>query len=652
MEPARADTVESIPSTVDRGARSRLRRPRPWTRVGHAGGVAAASLPTLHPDALQPYASFAVLVYTGPDVNLACSAIAAQLKRSALKETAVRSSTLIADGLAEGWLRGVFEVPGDEIVNIEAFAYRTTRTPSWAKRGSEYAVTVDELTVAFQRNDLVAVHCPRNQVDALQRWLDGNPKPAFRRVPGPILQEAFLQGEARGLWLRGTHRRQTTKADTKNLSGLSLGDALNPFEDSSFALTSGRSSVPDSQPTVALTGVVGTTPRKAWVWNSRTDSLSTFVSIAREALLLVADVMASPSNTLPFPELAVEVDSLSGVRAAYDAYISEPEELAQLPDVSDDALARAEVLRDVLIDVIGDPSGPTFTLSVGPRGTEVARIRCRPTFVRDKVVVDVGFAQPPSDPVSAASIRDAIDNGELVNVYYESGHVLARGALTRVNHEHRPFRGWSFADFTGFDVEREKPSGATPQDIHDAIAVPGEDSLFSWLVARFPTGHLTCDDGSNEVADFIHLDDGGLLTIIHVKGALASARRRVAAGAYELVLSQAVKNLRYINADRLLPALRNARIARPATWKSGARARDRQDMLDALSRRSPSAEAQIVIVQPHHTRSVHQALATLAGRSGASTDLLRFQLIETMLNSARGTAVGLGAEMAVWASDT
>lgn len=606
---------------------------------------------TLHPDALRPYASFAVLIYTGPDINLACSAIAAQLKRAALKESAARSATLLAEGLDDGWLDGVLETSDDEVMRIEAFAYRTTRTPSWAKRGSDFTTTVDELTVAVQRNDLVAVHCPRNQVDALQRWLDGNPRPAFRRVPGAILQEAFLQGEARGLWLRGTHRRQTTKADTKNLSGLSLGYALNPFEDSSFALTSGRSSVPNAPPTAALTGVVGTTPRKAWVWNSRTDSLATFVSIAREALVLVADVLANPANVLPFPELAVEVDSLTGVHAAYDAYISEPEELAQLPDVSDDALVRAEILRDVLIDVIGDPTGPTFTLSVGPGGAEVARIRCRPTFVRDKVVVDVGFAQSPSDPVAAASIRDALDNGDLVNVYYESGHVLARGSLTHVNQEHRPFRGWSFESFAGFDAQREKPSGSTLQNIHDAIGTPGDDSLFGWLIGRFSRGHLTCDDGSNEVADFVHLADAGLLTLVHVKSALTSARRRVAAGAYELVVSQAVKNLRYVNTERLLTALRAPHIPSPATWRNGMRTNDRQDMIDALARRPASAEAQVVIVQPHHTWSMHRALASLVSCGTTSTDLLRFQLIETMLNSARGAAVGLGSELTVWASD-
>ncbi len=366
---------------------------------------------------------------------------------------------------------------------------------------------------------------------------------------------------------------------------------------------------------------------------------------------MVAEVMANPSNALPFPELAVDVDSLAGVRAAYDAYISEPEELAQLPDISDDALLRAEVLRDVLIDIVGERTGSNFTLSVGRDGAEVARIQCTPSFVRDKVIVNVGFAQQPSDPVEAAAVRDALDDGELINVYYESGHVLARGSLTLVNQEHRPFRGWSFENFTGFDAQREKPLGSTAQEIHDAIGMQGDDSLFSWLIERFPTGHLTCDDGANEVADFIHLAGSGLLTLIHLKGALAASRRRVAAGAYELVVSQAVKNLRYINTDRLVAALSTTPLARPATWNSGVRTNDRQDILDSLRQRAASAEAQVVIVQPHHTSSAHQALAILAASGGSSTDLLRFRLIETMLNSARGTAVGLGSDLTVWASD-
>jgi hypothetical protein len=116
-------------------------------------------------------------------------------------------------------------------------------------------------------------------------------------------------------------------------------------------------------------------------------------------------------------------------------------------------------------------------------------------------------------------------------------------------------------------------------------------------------------------------------------------------------VNQAVKNLRYINNERLIPALGSNRIARPATWNNGVRTTDRRDMLDALSRRSASAEAQVVIVQPHHTLPVHQALASLVNSGGTSTDLLRFQLIETMLNSARGAVVGLGGELTVWASD-
>ncbi|MCA1702840.1 MAG: hypothetical protein LC808_06035, partial [Actinobacteria bacterium] len=611
--------------------------------------VASQPAAQLQPDELQPFASFAVLIYTGPDVNLACSAITAQLKRVALRQTRVRSVELVADGLAEGWLDGAIDGAENDILNIAAFAYRVTRTASWAKLGSRYSVTADELSIAFQCNDLVAVHCPRGQVDSLQRWLDGSPRPAFRRVPGTFLQVAFLLGEARGMWLRGTHRRQTTKADTKNLSGTSLADALNPFEDSSFALTSGRSSVDTARNLAAISGTVGTTPRKAWVWNNRTDSLADYAAVAHEALTLVASSMANPPSDLPFPELAVEVDSLSGVRAAYDAYISEPEELAQLPDVSQELLDRSEDLRDVLIDVDGDPSGPSFTLSVGQGSSEAARIRCRPRFARDRIVIDVGFDRPPSDPGPAAAIRDALGDGDLLNVYFESGHVLARSTLTRVNQEHHPFKGWAFHDFTGYSTTSEKPAGTTSQDIHDAVGLPGEASLFSWVVTQFGSGHLACDDGSNEVADFIHLEHNGLLTLIHAKAASSASGGRVASGAFELVVSQAVKNLRYMNPNRLVTALETTPLERPATWLDGVRTNDRLPLINAIRHRPIVADVQVVILQPHHTLAMQQRLEALTASGGSSRDLLRFHLIETMLNSARGTAVALGGELTVWA---
>jgi hypothetical protein len=564
---------------------------------------------------------------------------------------------VLGRGLPEGWVGeqladvdGVAATEGATIA-VDALAFRVTRPASWAKPGSPFVVVADELSVVFQRNNLVAIHCPPSQVDALQRWLDGDPRPAFRRVRGAYLQQAFLRGEARGLWLKGTHRRQTAKADTKNLSGPSLGEALNPLDDGSFALTSGRAAT-EGPAFVVVEGTVGTTPRKSWVWNGRTTSLRSFILVANELLGIVLDLFANPPSNLPFPELAVEIDSLTEVRAAYDAYVAEPEELRQLPDVSDDTIDAAETLRDTFIDIVGDPAGPNFTIVVGQAGIEVGRLRCQPKVDRHQVSIDINLAGTPTDPASTAYIRDALSSStDLLTVHYQSGHHLGRGILTRVNQAHHPFKGWQFVDYTGFDCRQEKPAAvAGPQAIHDAIGGSNDTSLFAWVIHHLGSGHLTCDDGANEVADFIHVANDGSLTLVHVKAASSSASHRVSTGAFELVVNQAVKNLKFAtNADRLISALEDPPIDRPASWIDGARVADRSGLIDALRLRTSSDEVRVAIVQPHHTKTMHDSVLLTAAAGGSSQDLTRFELVETMLTSARASAVGLGGELSVWA---
>src|SRR5204863_232813 len=81
-----------------------------------------------------------------------------------------------------------------------------------------------------------------------------------------------------------------------------------------------------------------------------------------------------------------------------------------------------------------------------------------------------------------------------------------------------------------------------------------------WLpnasAAALATSWLACNDGSREIADFIHLARpvGALarLTLIHVKPSSSdSAARQISLGDYELVVSQAVKNLRFLEIKRL-----------------------------------------------------------------------------------------------------
>src|SRR5690606_13184391 len=91
------------------------------------------------------------------------------------------------------------------------------------------------------------------------------------------------------------------------------------------------------------------------------------------------------------------------------------------------------------------------------------------------------------------------------------------------------------------------------------------NSLFGYMVKRWgivegqpgPSGWLACDDGSMESADFIHLDgEGRTLSLIHVKGSgTASATRGISVTDYEIVVGQAIKNLRHLDRGLLIEKL-------------------------------------------------------------------------------------------------
>lgn len=213
----------------------------------------------------------------------------------------------------------------------------------------------------------------------------------------------------------------------------------------------------------------------------------------------------------------------------------------------------------------------------------------------------------------------------------------------------RPFPNWSFEDFDGYDIIQEKPPG-NAQEVHDGIAQPGDRSLFAWVAARYTEGSLTCDDGPGEIADFLHIDPAGMLTMIHVKAARSAARgRRIAASSYEVVVSQATKNLLYVSdADRLAVRLRRAPVSRPRSWENGADRDDRNDFIESLKLRDAVDPVRVVIVQPHVHQEVYRRLrGDDHQQESPSDDFLRLCLLETMLNAGRANAVGSGADLHV-----
>lgn len=264
--------------------------------------------------------------------------------------------------------------------------------------------------------------------------------------------------------------------------------------------------------------------------------------------------------------------------------------------------------------------------------------------------LDVGFDSGSRDPLpSACQVRDALEQGDLIEIYYESGHKYSGGKLWHQNFSPMPFPGWDWEDFTEIAIEREKPADkVASQEIHESIGRNGDNSLFAWVAQTYNDGWLVCDDGSGEAADFFHLSNKDVLSVIHVKAASSSApKRTVSVSDYEVVVSQASKNLLYADRERLVRRLEKTTLQRPACWTRGKRVDSRDEFLEMLAASRATGTTEIVIVQPHLTEPTYWRLAQ--GETGPTEklDQLRLRLLEMLLHVARSSCVRYGLELKV-----
>ena len=527
---------------------------------------------------------------------------------------------------------------------LDVVVCRNISPPPWSTKDSPLDDVRHLLNIALFRRGLVALHLADPWKAGVQSWLDGPSRPPGRRIPANALLSACLGGAARGLWRRGPQPRRSSRPDAKNLTGLRLQNALNPIEDSGYAMGAGRAEF-TADGSTALKGMVGTTPRKSTVWSGRARSFSDFGSFCRGLLDEVQNVL-DIEDTLEsvFPELAEEISSLDGVNGAYEVLFTWPEGPpgeALEPDEQEavDLLSSTEFV----LCGRGREDGPHF-------GLDVMTPDAQKPFRADVEVraVDSGFdldcvIDRPGRHRSTGILRECFKDPDRISVYYESGHTITAGRLYRFEVRPSRFKNWSFEDFTGFDVASEKPPGSG-QAMDAAIGVADDVSLFSWVVDKFCSGFLTCDDGAGEVADFVHVSpDVDRLALIHVKAASSNRpTRAVSAQAYEVVAGQAVKNLMFLNRHAL-----RERLARPAgrlraSWVDGARVDSRETVLEALDALKPVADAVVHIVQPHLQKHVYEKT-----RREQSSESLRLRLLETLLNTARSSAVALSADLRV-----
>jgi hypothetical protein len=608
-----------------------------------------ASLPAIQVNALRPYASLVMFQCPHGQQQAAFALLWAAIVKATCA-VRIGSTAVIESGLAgiEQYL-GNSNPSFESIDEANGFIYRTQRPSSWAQPTSEYIDTRYFLALIIRRRSLLALHCESSARDSVLRWLSRNPQTLLRLVPEDILQGAFLKGEAKVLWLRGAHAPRPTRPDSKQLSGRRLQEALNPLDDNTFAMMSARAALPPDANRTAFIGNVGTTPQKGTVWNRPTNNFDEFVRLVSEVMTTIEEISSTGEGVdRPYPILASATNDLSQVSGAYDAVALPLESSPLESEIDPDLVAAAEVLERAVMIIHPRENGADFVMDVGLDGAIGGSILAQATLNAGRVHFNFGFHGSPTNPEMVRAVLDGLGYGdELITVYYDSGHSISGGRIIVPSVRPEPFRNWSFRDFSGYDITLEKPDGArSPQAIHAEIGRDGDRSLFAWVTKNYSEGFLICDDGPGEVSDFLHLAYDCTLSYIHVKAASTrSANRGVAVGAYEVLASQAVKNLAVLTTRTLGQRLHFPFVSEPACWVDGLRVSARDKFLDALEYHGPQDDTRVIVVQPHVNKMLYDRLKTASSTDEVSRNQTRLQLLETLLNAARGAAMAVGGDL-------
>ena len=530
---------------------------------------------------------------------------------------------------------------GDELI-VQVLVYREQSTPSWII-GDLEDETHQLLVIAVQ-GDMAAL-CATD--GAMRDRIIKEAKGARPVTRGAIA--SFITGETRAMWLSQVHTPTASKPDSKALTGIALELALDPIGDQTYYWAAARSQ-PDlpalAKPKSTKKPLVGGAPGQGRLWIRRSESWADFRAVIRA---VIDHARNAPAPADQFAALAKSVDDAAGVAGAYGLTVI-PGELLGEDEVP--GLERERARRwafDAAFDV--EPLHE-LSLRVTPSidGGVVGTAELTIELVDALASIDLRWTHIAAGrEEDHKEVSAFLADGEQIKIFYESGHALAQRRCYAGGYSDQPF-DWDFRSFAGYDIDREKPPYSKKSPLAANIAVKGDTSLFAYVVERMfskdgkPHGWLASDDGSMELADFIHIDpDTKRISIIHVKASGSGDANRLAAPTdYEVVVAQAVKNLRYLDRRKLAEELKRGKGKKigAAVWKDGVRQANRDGFIALADRLPANAPKTLVVLQPRVTSREHDRC--WEGKAAPSHSL-RVKQIDTLMLSARVSAMSCGA---------
>ncbi|MNU46581.1 hypothetical protein D3C71_354450 [compost metagenome] len=492
------------------------------------------------------------------------------------------------------------------------------------------------------------------------------------------LQDVCLSGPARQTALDGIHRIAKTKPDRKSLGGIDLREAIDPFADQTYRLLSAVSIDEAREPKF-----LGLALGEQRVWSQRGKRISHFTKTLDELFghLEAAEAGAPLSSGLEQPGYAslaraAAPDAIHDARDAFEVALRPTTDLTAIDEeTAETGLARERQIEIAWFTdgevrlVSGDSRGPGLSFEVYKTGRKLMTLTLAPTPDADGVSLPVTsqLHVSPTDPDLELFEFLVQGNGlrERLSVWYDTGHVLTGGKVSHFDYVDVKFDAWTWdKSLAKYDVDQEKPMKVSATDpnrkVADlaAIGAAGGRSLFDYLVHDFPahfspTGDYwaICDDGAGEVADFVFFEPGARrLWLVHAKGAASTAAaRRISVSAYEQVVSQARKNMRYLVGANLAAQLESKTYPTPRIWRNGkvVTAADHAAELTTLCQTLKTIkffdDSRLVVLQPHVRKISWRNARSALVKGEDGVDVKAYRLLSALLADLQISAQKLNA---------
>jgi len=562
-------------------------------------------------------------------------------------------------------------------VDGKGFVYRVRETPSWWRGPTVNTTTgvrhdlpllndVLHLVLVLKCASSIGVYTSHpSDWGRIVRAVDGGNVTKVKPMPADRINGAFTHSTwaMPTVWMKGLHHPVQTKADSKQLTGLNVRSAIDQFGDQTYHFSSGRSRVPTEADKYES---IGLSPSKHRIWLGQSTDFADFCARTEWALTSLSNASAI---TAPIAELAQPLGSLDGLGL--------PDEIGWSPQGDFDSWTPEAASAVAMLDRVSlnlDTTGSVIIedATTGDRTVRVVvHLVLQGTVVAD-VVITIRYPKASSTTFLKVVPRGNTDEHKNYEqavetvfvkegwgtIRYSDGHIISGNVAYLPHYSAVPFRGWEWVDFTmprRVDVTKEKPIrlGATDRRTVDLsrIGEAIDDSLFSWAYDRWGKGRpglLLCDDGSGEIADFVHLapvdDDGeSLLTFVHAKGGKSERMDRgLSVSEYEVVIAQAIKNIAYTEPDRIAAKLRALSSTAPV-WVEGILNSNASEFADELLNRGRRIRRRVVVLHPYTLKSRYEidtgdATASLRGRHAQ---------LSTLLLEAEAACRSVGAQFSV-----